>query len=169
LLSSPSKELHTYPGCLALWNPYHRPPYSKELDSFSKVRQSDMELPTITEQDLRTFHLKHFPATSLPQSFAPAEDRGQEEEEDDLGYYPDGTKRTLTDDQIAMFRHSEIQQLLRKIRSQGIASSREAGSVDNVETNVAEISGVHSGDQRNSHKWPVSKSHPEVGLRLKFQ
>lgn len=37
-----------------------------------------------------------------------------EDEDDGLGYYPDGVKRTLTDDQIAMFRHSEIQTLLRK-------------------------------------------------------
>ena len=35
-------------------------------------------------------------------------------EEDDLGYYPDGVKRTLTDDQIAMFRHSEIYSILRE-------------------------------------------------------
>lgn len=39
-----------------------------------------------------------------------------EEEDDGLGYYPDGTKRTLTDEQIAMFRHSEIQAILRKRR-----------------------------------------------------
>lgn len=44
------------------------------------------------------------------------------EEQDDLGYYPDGTKRTLTDEQIAMFRHSEIRAILRKRRLQ-----RESG------------------------------------------
>ncbi len=31
-----------------------------------------------------------------------------------MGYYPDGAKRTLTDDQIAMFRHSEIYSILRE-------------------------------------------------------
>ncbi|ROW07795.1 hypothetical protein VMCG_03586 [Cytospora schulzeri] len=41
-------------------------------------------------------------------------EEGEEFEEDDgLGYYPDGVKRTLTDEQIAMFRHSEIQALLK--------------------------------------------------------
>lgn len=35
-------------------------------------------------------------------------------EDDDLGYYPDGVKRTLTNEQIAMFRHSEIYSLVRK-------------------------------------------------------
>jgi len=36
--------------------------------------------------------------------------------DDTLGYYQDGEKRTLTDAQIAMFRHSEIQALLREQR-----------------------------------------------------
>lgn len=33
--------------------------------------------------------------------------------EDGLGYYPSGAKRTLTDQQIAMFRHSEIYGIIR--------------------------------------------------------
>ena len=33
-----------------------------------------------------------------------------------LGYYEDGVKRTLTDAQIAMFRHSEVEALLRAQR-----------------------------------------------------
>ncbi|KAF8430620.1 hypothetical protein BGX38DRAFT_1231963 [Terfezia claveryi] len=40
------------------------------------------------------------------------EEHEHEEEDDDLGYYPDGVKRTLTDAQIAIFRHSEIQEML---------------------------------------------------------
>lgn len=39
-----------------------------------------------------------------------------DDEEDGLGYYPDGVKRTLTNEQIAIFRHSEIQALLRERR-----------------------------------------------------
>lgn len=34
--------------------------------------------------------------------------------EDDLGYYDDGVKRTLTDEQIDMFRQSEIRELRRE-------------------------------------------------------
>jgi len=120
-----------------------------------------MELPTITEQDLKTFHLKHFPAASLPQSFASAQDRDQELE-DELGYYPDGTKRTLTDDQIAMFRHSEIQQLLKTLRSQQTTSSQESRSVDDVGTSVADV--TQAG--RDSNKWLVSKPYLDIGLRL---
>jgi hypothetical protein len=44
------------------------------------------------------------------------EEYREDAEEDDLGYYEDGTKRTLTDEQIAIFRHSEIQALLRDRR-----------------------------------------------------
>lgn len=36
------------------------------------------------------------------------------ENDDRLGYYPDGVKRTLTDEQIAMFRHSEIYAIVRQ-------------------------------------------------------
>ncbi|KAF4464765.1 hypothetical protein FALBO_8389 [Fusarium albosuccineum] len=34
-----------------------------------------------------------------------------EEDDDGLGYYPDGAKRTLTDEQIEIFRHSELEAL----------------------------------------------------------
>ncbi len=36
------------------------------------------------------------------------------ENDDGLGHYPDGVKRTLTDEQIAMFRHSEIYAIVRQ-------------------------------------------------------
>lgn len=35
-----------------------------------------------------------------------------------MGYYEDGVKRTLTDEQIAIFRHSELQQLKRKLEKE---------------------------------------------------
>jgi Protein of unknown function (DUF3807) len=40
-----------------------------------------------------------------------------DDENDGLGYYPDGVKRTLTDEQIQIFRHSEIHSLLRERRA----------------------------------------------------
>lgn len=67
---------------------------------------------------MKLFHRKHFPGTPLPQQFflsSSYEQNEYEDEEDDgLGYYPDGVKRTLTDTQISIFRHSEIQRILRK-------------------------------------------------------
>ena len=58
------------------------------------------------------------------------------QEEDDLGYYHDGTKRTLTDDQIAMFRHSEIYAILRdrQVRKENRQADADNGP-DVVEPN----------------------------------
>lgn len=72
-----------------------------------------------------TFHTLHFPRSALvasppyldqQQAPEPQSHNHYEEEVDELGYYADGVKRTLTDEQIAMFRHSEIQQLLKERR-----------------------------------------------------
>lgn len=53
----------------------------------------------------------------------------QEYENDDgLGYYPDGVKRTLTDDQIAIFRHSEIEALRRARDKAGKSKAEEVTS-----------------------------------------
>ena len=59
---------------------------------------------------------------------AEAAEEYYEEEDDGLGYYADGTKRILTDEQIAMFRHSEIHAILRKRRTR-----REDGELSDVE------------------------------------
>ncbi|KAL8648418.1 MAG: hypothetical protein Q9210_004998 [Variospora velana] len=74
--------------------------------------------------DLEAFHRDHFGnslsitsagADSNPVAAATVAASGEEEEEeDDLGYYPDGVKRTLTDEQVTMFRNSEIYSILRK-------------------------------------------------------
>lgn len=42
------------------------------------------------------------------------EDENWDEDDDGLGYYEDGVKRTLTDEQIEIFRHSELRELRRK-------------------------------------------------------
>jgi Protein of unknown function (DUF3807) len=38
--------------------------------------------------------------------------RAKPPDDDSLGYYQDGVNRTLTDEQVAIFRHMEIQELL---------------------------------------------------------
>ncbi|PWY71065.1 hypothetical protein BO94DRAFT_569378 [Aspergillus sclerotioniger CBS 115572] len=79
--------------------------------------------PPVTLEDLQAFQAKHFPGSTQPLTNTlaeqhPIQQEGEEyyydEEEDDLGYYPDGVKRTLTDEQIRIFRHSEIHALLRE-------------------------------------------------------
>lgn len=82
-----------------------------------------LQIPTVTIDDLRAFHAQHFPHAQTPHTFLHGANLESAyvdeyfEEDDALGYYPDGVKRTLTDEQIAMFRHSEIQTVIRKRRN----------------------------------------------------
>ncbi|KAJ8112067.1 hypothetical protein OPT61_g5474 [Boeremia exigua] len=98
-----------------------------------------LQLPTVTVDDLRDFHAKHFAHAPAPEHILYGvetqdnEAQFGDEKEDDLGYYEDGTQRTLTDEQIAMFRHSEIQAIIRGRRQQ-----RDNG--DGTETGEAEDS-----------------------------
>jgi Protein of unknown function (DUF3807) len=80
-------------------------------------------------QKLSLFHQNHFPGQQVPD--IPSSEFQEEvlevaedpevaedvEDEIDLGFYGDGVRRTLTDEQIKMFRHSEIQRLLRGRRN----------------------------------------------------
>ena len=87
--------------------------------------QGSAQLTFFPESDLLAFHLQVYgkPFTSIGHATAsdrlvsePCAVTTTEGDEDTLSYYEDGTKRTLTDEQIAMFRHSEIQTILRMQR-----------------------------------------------------
>ncbi|KAK0864484.1 hypothetical protein LTR87_015794 [Friedmanniomyces endolithicus] len=79
-------------------------------------------IPVVTEEDLLRFQYSHYGDYTKPETwFVDAETALQygstlAPEEEGLGCYADGTRRTLTDEQIAMFRHSEIEHLLRERR-----------------------------------------------------
>ncbi|PWY89297.1 hypothetical protein BO70DRAFT_350496 [Aspergillus heteromorphus CBS 117.55] len=88
--------------------------------------------PPVTLEDLHAFQAKHFPGSVPSPAYQeqPLEEEQQEEyyeEDDDLGYYPDGAKRTLTDEQIRIFRHSEVHALLREkqLREEAEAEAEE--------------------------------------------
>ncbi|KAL2122761.1 hypothetical protein VTJ04DRAFT_3216 [Mycothermus thermophilus] len=98
--------------------------------SFKVPQVSQSDMIAFHEAHFSTFSIDHFEAHFLRPSNPAAHDSHQsatddekqqydeEEEDDGLGYYPDGVKRTLTDEQIAIFRHSEIQALRRARDSQ---------------------------------------------------
>lgn len=77
------------------------------------------------KDELAAFYDAHFSSAALnsfqqdfvspnPQATPYDEETGEYwEEEDGLGYYEDGVKRTLTDEQIEIFRHSELRELER--------------------------------------------------------
>jgi hypothetical protein len=81
------------------------------VDSRAQLSATDCE-------QLILFHRAHFPGSAVPESLLVQQQSFEEvnEQEDNLGYYADGEKRTLTDEQVKMFRHSEIQRLLAKRR-----------------------------------------------------
>ncbi|KAK2625574.1 hypothetical protein QTJ16_004886 [Diplocarpon rosae] len=84
-----------------------------------------MESVAISQEELLSFHAAHFsrgPVSHFSEQFlGPVGEytEGDSFDDDDLGYYGDGVKRTLTDEQIAIFRHSEIETLLRQRRYVG--------------------------------------------------
>ncbi|KAJ8066043.1 hypothetical protein OCU04_005136 [Sclerotinia nivalis] len=120
-----------------------------------------MSAPEVTQNDLVAFHAAHFGNTSTEhfaqQFLGPVEDTYEEEVEDDgLGYYSDGVKRTLTDEQIAIFRHSEIQAILRERRH--AAESNE--TVD--EQTTSEIPNIdHVEAEEEDGEVAENFSHPE--------
>lgn len=67
-----------------------------------------------------------------------------EEEEDDLGYYDDGVKRTLTDEQIEIFRHSELREMQ---KAQDKAAEMKKRKLDNGD--------FSDGEMRSSPEPPV--------------
>ncbi|CAH0056583.1 unnamed protein product [Clonostachys solani] len=102
--------------------------YSKDRTPLNHSNPTALELPAVTSDDFAAFFQEHFAEETVSQfgiefldsneahAFANPEllSGWEEEVEDDLGYYEDGVKRTLTDEQIEIFRHSELQELRRQ-------------------------------------------------------
>ncbi|CRG92032.1 hypothetical protein PISL3812_09087 [Talaromyces islandicus] len=84
----------------------------------------NIQVPTVTMEDLVKFQTEHFHHLQFPfhaaendvyyGEYYEEEYAEEEEDEEDLGYYEDGVKRTLSDEQVKIFRHSEIHSLLRE-------------------------------------------------------
>ncbi|KAK5458403.1 hypothetical protein LTS15_004483 [Exophiala xenobiotica] len=81
---------------------------------------------------LKQFHTAHFPSQAVPkfsntsgQQEAAISQPPPQEADDGFGYYEDGVKRTLTDEQIRMFRHSEIQRLVSERRAAKEAEEKQ--------------------------------------------
>ena len=79
---------------------------------------------------------------------------------DDLGYYPDGAKRTLTDKQIAIFRHSEIYSILRE--REVLKENRQA---DGYELSDNQLSDGEEEAQISSDK--TAETPPDRGTKHK--
>ncbi|KAK5172157.1 uncharacterized protein LTR77_003795 [Saxophila tyrrhenica] len=135
--------------------------------------KAEIAIPNVTEDHLLAFQMSHFSDDVMPAawfidpdtalSYDPAEEgNGVQDYEEDLGYYEDGVKRTLTDEQIKMFRHSEVQQFEREKRRK--EEAKEAGEVDSG----AQALKVHSRpEERIPSSTSRSNSKPSVGATRK--
>ncbi|KAL9121017.1 MAG: hypothetical protein Q9187_002431 [Circinaria calcarea] len=105
---------------------------------------------TPSQEDLLAFHAWRYgrlysprpPALDDHGNLAHAEDTT--EDDDGLGWYPDGVKRTLTDEQIAMFRHSEIQAILRAERHRREMKSSDSEATSDGEPDINVFDGEPS-------------------------
>jgi hypothetical protein len=97
------------------------------------------------------------------------------EDDDGLGYYPDGVKRTLTDEQIEIFRHSELEALRRAQERSKSSAAAGATATDSEEHNDDDTSGTRcstdqlpSGSDKKKKKKRGSKrprAEPKPDLR----
>lgn len=124
---------------------------------------------------LRQFHAAHFTSQPIPNisSASAQRDREQdheveleaEEYEDGLGYYEDGVKRTLTDQQIEMFRHSEVQRLLAARRWDTEVGDDEGSSLGDSEKKNDEQAAKVKRDERSSMDNGKPSGAPAKGKR----
>ncbi|KAI0149801.1 hypothetical protein F4776DRAFT_179958 [Hypoxylon sp. NC0597] len=139
-----------------------------------QTQGSFFKVPEVSQAEIASFHDAHFSTAALKlfdfQFFRPenAQDDNQiyeeyeeyyeeEEEDDGLGYYPDGVKRTLTDEQIEIFRHSEIEALRRveakaaKLRDDSAALLQAAKEEDASQLHLDSIDALSPTIQGESH------------------
>ncbi|KFY05053.1 hypothetical protein O988_00311 [Pseudogymnoascus sp. VKM F-3808] len=103
-------------------------PASSLVDTVPLV--SSVELADFFTKHFSGYSKDHFATTFLAEGLA-------EEEDDNLGYYEDGVKRTLTDEQIAMFRHTELETLAREKRRSDEAKADKADRALELEQDIA--------------------------------
>ena len=92
------------------------------------------------KDDLLSFQFTHFGDYTKPTAFFVDPEEAlnycpdfEDLDDDGLGWYEDGVKRTLTDEQIEMFRHTEIEQLMRKRRLEADEMAEEDDDDDYYE------------------------------------
>ncbi|KAL6701949.1 hypothetical protein J3F84DRAFT_343451 [Trichoderma pleuroticola] len=147
------------------------------------INELPLRIPQITSDELLEFQQRHFSNeatadfgqnfTNLPpqeSSEAQLYEEWEEEEEDDgLGYYEDGVKRTLTDEQIAIFRHSELRELRKQQGKQSQSKSELPRDASANETDVASPHGTGaptvSRNKKKKNKSKAGKQEPKPDLR----
>ncbi|KAK4942942.1 hypothetical protein LTR10_017326 [Elasticomyces elasticus] len=122
---------------------------------------------------LKDFHATHFPGQITPE-ITIVSGRAKDEPDlqhlpvpevvDDLGFYQDGVKRTLTEEQVKMFRHSEIQRLLkeRRIAREKEEKQRKRQAVELERTKAQQHFDDHPKNSDNSVDTLMYDEQPDV-------
>ena len=99
------------------------------------------------------------------EAFEPGED---DEEDDGLGYYPDGVKRTLTDEQVAIFRHSEIYAILRQrqVARENLEADEKDEGADAFPESASALMGLLLPTEENVSDQTPYNSAGQVNKRL---
>jgi hypothetical protein len=149
------------------------------------TNELSFKIPQISSDELLEFHQSHFSneaAAGFGQSFTSlppqqvSEDQlykeweEEDEEDDGLGYYEDGVKRTLTDEQIEIFRHSELRELERQREKQAQAKSGTPRDASAIETHTASphdpgASTNSRNKKKKKKKSKAVKQEPKPDLR----
>jgi len=89
------------------------------------------------KDDLLSFQFSHFGDNTKPDTFFVDPERAlnycpelDDLGDDGLGWYDDGVKRTLTDEQIEMFRHTEIEQIKKRRKLEADEEAEEDDADD---------------------------------------
>ncbi|KAJ9648586.1 hypothetical protein H2199_001441 [Coniosporium tulheliwenetii] len=148
------------------------------MSTIERDSGASLKIPSVTVEDLHHFRSRHFHDISNLTTFnsspnEPAWDASEEDHE--LGYYADGVRRTITDEQVAMFRHSEIQALLRERRQRQQLDEFSSARSDEQEDKTPDESPSRSktlkrvapespGDVSHEHTRPTKRKRRK-GLR----
>jgi hypothetical protein len=142
------------------------------------MASTSLKVPQISQAEMIAFHEAHFSKLATDQfqaqflrphhppaeetTYDAADDEEYYEEEDDgLGYYPDGVKRTLTDEQVAIFRHSELEALRRARESSNSGKTTTTKPEEDAAHDMSEdgeVSSAPSATAKQSKKRKRGKS-----------
>jgi len=131
------------------------------LSLMTKSLTGDLSLPQISNKDLLNFHHNHFgeaAKTIFASCFSgqqldpPTDDTESLDADVDAVFYPDGVRRTLTDEQIAMFRWSEEQAIIRKNIKEAEALANSQNSTIKTISSSIEQSPFIPGNRSQEYK-----------------
>ncbi|KAJ6779656.1 hypothetical protein PWT90_05778 [Aphanocladium album] len=153
------------PGCMH-WHPKKASSHGARasMPNYDAQRDQTFKVPNISPDELASFHDVHLSSAAVssfehdfispkPQAIT-YDDEIEDywEEDDDLGYYDDGVKRTLTDEQIEIFRHSELREIERAREKASAKQSTPGNSPDAPETPTDQPSSSAANKPRDRKK-----------------